>query len=412
MSMPRMIAIPISLTVLAFGVGQPAEAQTQPQTQPGAILLAKKDCGGVNQSSCWSINPKKWCNPGLTYLPGGAPGKGRCIRKEAKASGNSGSGSSNCGGLNQSSCWALNPQKWCESGLTYMPGGVPGKGRCIRKPAGIAGPGSTDCGGLNQSSCWALNPKKWCNGNLKYVPGGLPGKGRCRDPRQLQMMDTALKLGAHFVRLGRDNPLRQLFRCLNQRENKAAMATAIRSRSKNAANSVIRGCNVDPGAMLRLGQNLKQHSMGSSNQTMGSSNQDDSPPEGSFVFFEFAGGAGAGFFDSGGTIGGSIGYAVPLTERAKGSRFYGSSEKLMFGGSLNVGADLVAGLSWVGIADGDWADDPGYAVNVSGALGIKGGLSVGFEDTFEATSISLSIGGGVGGEVGFYESNTKYLVDR
>ena len=133
-----------------------------------------KDCGGENQSSCWSVDPNKWCNSGLQYVPGGLPGKGRCIKKPKPKP----KPKKECGGLNQSSCWHVDPTKWCKGNLQYKPTGVPGKGTCVKatpKPA-------QQCGGKGQKSCWHVDSRKWCDAGLEYVGTGKPGDGRCITP--------------------------------------------------------------------------------------------------------------------------------------------------------------------------------------------------------------------------------------
>ncbi|MFZ0488162.1 MAG: hypothetical protein WAL83_14290, partial [Arenicellales bacterium] len=79
---------------------------------PGKAMAAGK-CGGENQKSCWNVNPKKWCDPGLKYETKGLPGSGRCVRPKVKVK------KASCGGLNQKSCWNVNPKKWCNPGLKY-----------------------------------------------------------------------------------------------------------------------------------------------------------------------------------------------------------------------------------------------------------------------------------------------------
>ena len=143
---------------------------------PGEAQAAQ--CGGLNQKSCWSVNPKKWCNPGLKYVGNGKPGGGRCIKPPVSKP--TPKPEPKCGGLNQKSCWNVNPAKWCNPGLKYDGTGKPGEGRCV-KPSAKPAP-KPQCGGLNQKSCWNVNPAKWCNPGLKYDGTGKPGEGRCRAP--------------------------------------------------------------------------------------------------------------------------------------------------------------------------------------------------------------------------------------
>jgi hypothetical protein len=136
---------------------------------------AAKNCGGLNQKSCWHVEPKKWCDHNLQYKPGGVPGKGRCVKPQPKEKEKT---KKECGGLNQKSCWHVDSKKWCQSGLQYSGTGKPGEGRCI-KPGSDPTP---TCGGLNQKSCWNANPERWCDSGLKYFGNGKPGDGRCVKP--------------------------------------------------------------------------------------------------------------------------------------------------------------------------------------------------------------------------------------
>ncbi len=145
----------------------------KPTSAPKPKPKPKPSCGGLNQKSCWNVNPKKWCNPGLEYSGTGKPGEGRCIKPRPKPA-------PTCGGLNQKSCWNVNPKKWCNPGLEYSGTGKPGEGRCVwPKPKPKPQP---TCGGLNQKSCWNVNPKKWCQPGLEYAGTGKPGDGRCIKP--------------------------------------------------------------------------------------------------------------------------------------------------------------------------------------------------------------------------------------
>ncbi|MGB1139430.1 MAG: hypothetical protein ACPG1A_00955 [Halioglobus sp.] len=131
---------------------------------------AGRNCGGLNEKSCWHVDPKKWCDGNLQYKPTGVPGQGRCVKRTSKPK-----PKQKCGGVNQKSCWHVDPKKWCKAGLEYAGTGKPGDGRCIK-------PGSDynkKCGGLGQASCWNANPARWCDSGLQYVGNGKPGDGRC-----------------------------------------------------------------------------------------------------------------------------------------------------------------------------------------------------------------------------------------
>ncbi|MEX0828024.1 MAG: hypothetical protein WD005_03635 [Haliea sp.] len=136
-----------------------------------------KNCGGLNEKSCWHVDPGKWCDGNLKYKPTGVPGKGTCVKRESRPKSKP-KPKKDCGGHNQKSCWNIDPKKWCDSGLEYAGTGKPGEGRCIKPGADY----DAGCGGLNQTSCWNANPKRWCDDGLKYSGTGKPGEGRCITP--------------------------------------------------------------------------------------------------------------------------------------------------------------------------------------------------------------------------------------
>ena len=192
------------------------------------------DCGGLNQKSCWNVNPAKWCHDGLKYVPGGLPGKGRCVKPTPKPK------PKDCGGLNQKSCWNADPKKWCNSGLKYVTDGLPGSGRCI-KPSDDPTPG---CGGLNEKSCWSADPRKWCDGDLKYAGTGIPGQGHCIK----KVTDSDLKRVANDAfhkidALGSNNPLMNLRNCLKQPGNFAELKKQMGKKSENGINAILGRCN-------------------------------------------------------------------------------------------------------------------------------------------------------------------------
>jgi hypothetical protein len=173
--------------------------------------------------------------------------KGRCVKPTPKPKPEA----KNCGGLNQKSCWNANPKKWCNAGLKYVTDGLPGSGRCI-KPSDDPTPG---CGGLNEKSCWSADPRKWCDGNLKYAGTGIPGQGHCIE----RVTDADLKRVARDAfqkidALGKNNPLMNLRNCLTQAGNLAALKEQMGKRSKNGVNAILGRCNTNPAALRSYGE--------------------------------------------------------------------------------------------------------------------------------------------------------------
>lgn len=158
---------------------------------------AKADCGGLNQKSCWSLNPKKWCDGDLKYQGNGKPGDGRCVKRSASSK-----PKPSCGRLNQKSCWHLDRKKWCQKGLEYVGTGKPGDGRCIKPGADY----DKSCGGKGQPSCWNVDTKRWCDKGLEYFGSGKPGEGRClrlaQTPRHIAVVMGRKAAGMRILSTG------------------------------------------------------------------------------------------------------------------------------------------------------------------------------------------------------------------
>ena len=289
-----------------------------------------------------------------------------------------------CGGENQKSCWNVNPAKWCHGDLKYIPGGIPGKGKCIKRPAKP----KSSCGGVNEKSCWNANPKKWCHGNLKYIPGGIPGKGRCVE----RISDSDLKSVAKNTfnkidSLGKNNPLMNLRDCLLQPGNFAALKKQMGKRSENGINSILGRCNSSPSALKAYGK----EATGTASSTL---------------FIELGGGAVVV-----GGVEGAIGYAIPLESNPDG-RYY-LTGGAGGGAGVAVGADVSVGLTSETMPTKHWATDKGKSVNFSGK--VMGAVSVSIDfPRHSATPSGFTISGGVGlgAEIGVVIFNwDKYLYN-
>lgn len=370
----------------------------------GSGAAQAKDCGGLNQSSCWNVNPAKWCNGDLQYKPTGVPGKGTCVKRKEKPS----KPKKTCGGLGQSSCWNVNPAKWCEGDLRYKPTGVPGKGTCVTRE-------KETCGNLGQSSCWNVNPARWCNGNLKYKPTGVPGQGTC----VLRVSDNDLKDVAATVvdrlkQIGDNNPLANLRTCLKRPQNQAQLFEALNEKSKNGVNAVLKSCNASPDQLAKFAHDVLgtfggDGSAKSATRSLASTTRSNtSSDRGDAVNLSISGGGNAG---AGVGVEGGLGYRIELRSNPEG-RFYVSGG-ISTGFGISAGADLSVGLNYGSMPTTHWAREPGVSVSYSGKAVYGGGVAVDFEtDSIVPSGFTLSGGVGAGGEAGVVTGSvTQYLYN-
>ncbi|MEE4279060.1 MAG: hypothetical protein V2I82_11390 [Halieaceae bacterium] len=365
----RVLTVTITTGLLFAVVPEPAEA---------------KACGGKNQSSCWSLNPAKWCKGNLQYQGNGKPGQGRCVSRSAPKK--------SCGGLNQSSCWSANPKDWCRGDLMYKPTGIPGQGTCIQRPA------KDDCGGPGEKSCWNINPARWCEGDLKYKPTGIPGQGRCiRRVSDDDLREVAGAVAAQIGKLGTNNPLNDLRNCLKRPERLAELQRALASRSANGVNALLRQCGVSPQALADYGNRV----LGSfdtaaasrsaagvaarSVSTRSSSSADDRT-------WSLAIGAGVSGVAKVGVEGG-VGYRIEL-KSAPEARFF-LSGGVAAGIGLAGGADVSVGLSYSSMPTEHWAREVGKSVSFSGKALYGGGVAIDF-DSGALVPNGFTLSGGVG----------------
>lgn len=351
-----------------------------------------KNCGGLNQKSCWSPNPAKWCNGSLKYKPTGVPGKGTCVQKKAKKK-------RVCGGLGQSSCWNLNPAKWCQGDLKYKPSGVPNKGTCVSRV-------KEKCGNLNQSSCWNVNPKRWCNDDLKYKPTGVPGKGTCvLGVRNNDLKDVASDVVDKLKQFGENNPLANLRRCLNRPQERAGLIAALNSKSKNRVNSLLRACNASPEAIASFASNILG---GFGDSAGGTSLRSSSTSRGDVINLSLSGLASAG---AGVGVGGGVGYRIELRKEPQARFFVAGDVSVGFG--LSAGVDIAVGVNYGEMPTNHWAREGGASVSYSGKAVYGGGVAVDFEtDSVVPSGFTLSGGAGAGVEAGVVSGSiTQYLYN-
>lgn len=373
------------------GKGTCVKRTPKPKPKP------KKECGGLNQSSCWHADPTKWCKGDLQYKPTGVPGKGTCVKRQPKPQ-------KECGGLNQSSCWHADPTKWCTGDLQYKPTGVPGQGTCVVRK-------EKQCGNLNQASCWHVNPAKWCNGDLKYKPTGIPGQGRCiLRVSNNDLKDVAGGVVARLKSIGENNPLTDLRNCLLRPENHAELKEALGRQSANGVNTLIRHCGVSPDELRRFGESVLGASNSQTTMARGhtrsrsSSGSDDDK-----AWHLSIGGSGSGVAYVG--FEGGVGYRIGL-EKNPEARFYVTGG-LSIGVGLAAGADVAVGLSYERMPTEHWARDPGASVSYSGKFAYGGGVAVDFaKDSLVPSGFTLSGGIGGGAEAGVVTGSVdQYLYN-
>ena len=351
---------------------------------------AGRNCGGLNQKSCWHVDPTKWCDGDLKYKATGIPGQGTCVKREARKP------KPACGGLNQSSCWNVNPAKWCHGELQYKPTGVPGQGTCVRRE-------KDHCGNLGQQSCWHVNPARWCNDDLKYKPTGVPGQGTCvlrvSDEDLVEVADSVV---LQMKTVGDDNPLIDLQRCLARPENRSALVSALGSKSGNGVNGLLRRCNASPEALRAYGERVlgpfnSAAANGASTAARhvrtrsGGSSADDR------AWHLTIGALGGGVAKVGAEAG--VGYKLALQHDPE-ARFF------LFGGvsigvGLEGGADVTVGIGYESMPRDHWARDVGVSVGYSGKALYGGGAAVDFsKDSVVPSGVTLSGGAGAGARIG------------
>ncbi len=357
-------------------------------TEPVQAASFKKSCGGLNQKSCVHVNPKKWCKAGLTYKP--RIGKrGICIKKVSKPKPKP----KPCGGLNQNSCVSPNPKKWCNAGLTYKPR-IGRRGTCVIKPPKPA------CGGLNQNSCFHVNPAKWCNTGLSYKPNMLRGKrGTCI--KKVRNSDRIAVAKTVIEEIGDNNPLANLTKCLNRSHMLNQLKDAMKDRSRNGVNRLLRACGTSHTALRDMG-NLPALNAGTS----------------SGANVRSAGGGSGGYFKTLTiTVGGSgaawvagsasTGIAIELKKSPNARWFFTGG--VGAGPKAEVVGDVTVGLSRSTIPTSRVGSDHGTSAVVSGhyIVGLSGGVDFA-GNTLGFDGISFGAGGGVGVGGAVYKTGAVY----
>jgi len=417
--------------------------------------VAGKNCGGLNQKSCWNIDPKKWCDGNLQYKPTGVPGKGTCIKRAAKPA-------KKCGGLNQSSCWSADPKKWCKGDLQYKPTGVPGKGTCVKRKAkprkqcggrdqkscwnvdskkwcnagleyvGTGKPGDgrcitpgsdydASCGGLNQASCWNVDPARWCDAGLKYFGNGKPGEGRCIRPNS----DPTPNCGGdgqsscwnlnpkHWCDDGNSYSPGVIpnegtcQRKFSDEEYKAAAREMLHTVQRLGVENPLvslRTCLLIPDNLAQLQEVMSSRSENGVNRILSICGVS---PDALAAYGQRALGYAPKTLEiglAGGLVAGigaeaAISYAIPLVTRPDGRYFI--SNGVGGGAGAAVGGDVTVSLSGDQMPTAHWASDKGRSVNFSGKLLGSASVSIDFpERGITPSGFTLGGGVGIGAEIG------------
>jgi hypothetical protein len=371
-----------------------------------------KDCGGLGQKSCINVNASKRCNTGLEERR--QSGRNICVKPNADRS-----NLRDCGGLNQKSCVNVIASKRCNEGLVERR--QRGRNICIKDTMGVDT--SKGCGGIGEKSCWSARPSQWCDAGLIYKPGGIPGRGRCEKPDEDNMIQLTRAAASRMKALGADNELGRLRKCLINPARLARLREEMKEGDSNGTNGIIRECNVNVAklkseAAYILDQRGSSAARGSSasainTASMGAStasstqSSDTTFVDNMRLTLELS--ADASFFKS--SASGVIGYAIPLSDRPLGSRWYKGSDEYLGGIDIGLGVDLLIGIGAPGIPDGDGAIERGYSGVVAGAIGAKVAATLrGDEDG--GFMFALFGGAGLGVSVAMYEYENEFFKDR
>lgn len=327
----------------------------------------------------------------------------------------------NCGGLNQNSCWHADPRKWCDGDLKYIPGGIGRRGKCVGRPKddNDVVDETPTCGGIGQASCWSVKPSRWCDAGLIYKPGGIPGRGRCEAPEADNMMQFTRAMASRYNALGRNNELAKLRRCLANPVRLAKLKSAMRAQSTNTTNSVVRECNVDPEKMQQVAEYvlmpMRQDAARvagvryrSTNAVIRNSDSDIDPLAKKFrLYFEFAMGAAANSAEAGVTWG----YAIPLHSKPDGPRWYRSSDDYVRGLDLGAGGDVFIGLGFPGVPSGDGATESGQSGLIAAAVLAKVAMLSRITEDGDP-SYALGVGAGLGITGATFNYTHTYYEDK
>lgn len=326
---------------------------------------------------------------------------------------------SDCGGLNQKSCWHVNPKKWCDEGLQYVRGTIGRRGRCVAPPEDDNDvidetPG---CGGIGEASCWSFKASRWCDPGLIYKPGGIPGRGRCEAAEEDNMLQYTRAVASRYKALGPRNEFAKLRNCLIVPTRLSRLKREMKDQDTNGTNSIIAECDVDLKKLQEVADYVLDTTDNAAARGVGvrsvrSSNDDDGDGQDNLgdklrFTIELSGAASAGT----NSFGGTIGYAVPLHAKPKGSRWYKGSDDFAGGVDLGVGADILFGIGQPGVPAGDNAVESGESGVLSGAIAAKVGVMVRATDDGGAM-FALFGGVGLGVTAAVFDFQNRFYPDK
>ena len=362
-----------------------------------------KDCGGLNQKTCFHALPSKRCNAGLVEKK--QRGRNICVKPSAP-----GDKTGGCGGLNEQTCFNVLPSKRCDKGLIEVK--QRGRNICIKDEIG-ADP-TPDCGGLDQQSCWSMRASEWCDPGLFYKPGALPGKGRCYAPKDGDMVKAARAALSRFNALPKDNAFSDLRKCLISPSRLKRLKTEMRASNSNGTNAIIRECDVDVEELQEVAAYILDQPSGSAVNGAGarsaSSTQawDDNLKGKMRMTLELS--VEASFFKS--SAAAAIGYAIPMHEKPLGARWYKSSDDFKGGVDVGIGGDLMIGIGFPGVPGGDNAVENGLSGVIAGALGAKVAATMRGDTGNGGMMFGLIGGAGLGVTAAMFEYQNEFFDDK
>ena len=366
-----------TFTKVSAVLGMALGASFVTPVEPVQASVFDRDCGGLNQKTCISLNPAKWCDAGLKQKR--QRGRNICVREDDLP--NRRPGSADCGGEGEVTCISANPAKWCNTGyrIQYRAG---------RDDICVATRRTEGCGGLNEQSCTHINPARWCNDGLTYKPR-LGRRGQCIDKvTNAERLEVTRETIAD---LGDNNPLANLTKCLKSPQKLGDIQSAIRTRSNGGINRVLRACNADLNSLRDMG------SLSSLNNGTQSGNR------GFRTLSITVGASGAA------VVAGAAGAGVMIElNRDPNARWFFTGG-IGAGPKAEVVGDITVGLSRAEIPTSRIGLDHGIGAVVSGhyIVGLSGGVE--FEgNTLNFAGISFGAGGGAGAGGAVYKTGAVF----
>ncbi|MEL7188732.1 MAG: hypothetical protein AAGK17_04195 [Pseudomonadota bacterium] len=302
------------------------------------------------------------------------------------------------------------PSKRCDAGLIEVK--QRGRNICIKDEIG-ADP-TPNCGGVDQKSCWSARARNWCDPGLIYKPGIVPGKGTCYAPEEDDMVARTRATISRFNALPKDNEFSSLRKCLVKPSRLKRLREVMKAQDGNGTNGIIRECDVDIAKLRDEAAYVLDQPRGLAARSMGARSAASTQSWGEDLVnnmrltLELS--VDASFFKN--SAAAAIGYAIPMNDRPLGSRWYKSSDDFVGGFDVGVGGDLMIGFGFPGVPDGDNAVENGASGVVAGALGLK--LAATLRADSENANMMFGVfgGAGLGATVAVYEYQNEFFEDK